>query len=144
MIVKADAGWVRFSPKLANLLGFDRGTTYMTTTLAERLPDVYYYFCPLILCSRTLARPTLLAPSKGESLPVLRLLNFEGKMTTEGRRVTFDFQHEKRWVPLMNNQLQDVDVHVLCCDFETAPAFLRNSGGCVIELEFKRQKLGFL
>lgn len=133
---------VRFSPKLANLLGFDPQISYSNaTTLAERLPDMYYYFSPMILCSHTLARECF---TPAGDLPILRLLNIEGKMTTEGRRVMFNYEAEKRWVPMMSHQLQEIDFYLLCCDFATAPGFLPNSGACVIELEIKRQKLSFM
>jgi hypothetical protein len=142
MTVRQGVTNIRFSLKLATLLGFDDQTAYAASCHAERLPDVYYYFCPLVLCSRALARPCF-TPT-GSDLPILRPLKFEGNMTAEGRRVVFNFEHEKRWVPLMNHQLQEIDVYVMCSDFKTSPSFLRNSGGCVIELEFKRQKLSFV
>ena len=134
---------VWFSMKIATLLGFLPHTDYESGEhVAFRLPDMYYYFNPMYLCSNTLTHP---CPTPGESwLPILRPIPIEGKLTEEGRRVTMIFENKKRWVKMMTHQLHDIDFFCVCSDFVTVPKFLPGSDGCVIELEIKREKLTFL
>jgi hypothetical protein len=133
---------VKFSPKLARILGFDHNTMYQEgTSDAERLPDIYVDYRPLYLCSKCLAEPTY---SRSGEMPLLRQIYLKDPATdTDNGRQSVIIFDTKHWVSVPGRRLHAIDFYLLCSDMSTPAQLLRNSSGCVIELELERDKLHF-
>ncbi len=134
---------VKFSQKLANILGFDPYQEYDKGTHdAERVCDIYAQFRPLYLCSRCLTDPCW--TPVGE-LPLLRQINVPDPSTLEdnGRQTTIFFDN-KRWINVPGRRLHAIDFYFLCADMKSPLQLLRNSGGCVIDIELERDQLCFV